>query len=143
MAIVGVAEVQICSVTYSCHTPSRAATVDELANGVAVVNKVGGESLVGEAVAVAGDKGLEVVGDGLSIIVAHAVGSGARHVLAAPGVTPAVETPTAPWCGGGRCHKGGNENAAHCVGGVDDRCWRMTRVKALAAGRRPSGSFRT
>lgn len=102
--------------TYSSHAAGRTATINELTNGVAVVLKIGGEGLVGEAVAVAGDEGLEVVGDLLGVIVAQAVGGGARLVVVTPGVSPAVETPSAPWCGGGRCHKGGDEDAAHCVG---------------------------
>nr|POE87301.1 hypothetical protein CFP56_29890 [Quercus suber] len=49
-----------------------AATVDEGADGVGVVLEVDGHGLVGEGVAVVGDEGLEVVGDGLGLLEGHA-----------------------------------------------------------------------
>ena len=51
-----------------------AAVVDELDDGVGVVDEVGRESRVGEGVAVVGDGFSEVVGDLLSFGVAHAAG---------------------------------------------------------------------
>ena len=51
---------------------SRAAGVDELGDGVGVVDEVGGEGLVSQGVRVVGDQGLEVVGDDGGLLVGHA-----------------------------------------------------------------------
>jgi len=62
--------------TYCDVLVGGAGTVDQLDHRVGVVDKVDGQSLVGEGITVGSDEGLEVVGDLLSFRVAHAVGGG-------------------------------------------------------------------
>jgi hypothetical protein len=59
-----------------------AGTVDQFDDRVGVVDKVDGQSLVGEGIAVGRDEGLEVCGDLRGVGVAHAVGGG---TLGSPG----------------------------------------------------------
>lgn len=92
-----------------CHTyrnvlVDSTGTVDQLNDRVGVVDEVGGQSLVGEGIAVGCDEGLEVVGDFARIGVAHAVGGG---------------TPVAPGSGGCGCSERNScegKNGTH-VGG--------------------------
>jgi hypothetical protein len=90
--------------TYFDRAASGAAAVDQLADGVGVVDEVLGEGRVGERVAVVVDEGLEVVGDLRCIIVGHAVGGG---LLGAPG---------RPRCGG--CMGSGCDSSKHEDGGT-------------------------
>jgi hypothetical protein len=95
--------------TYSERAASGAATVDQLADGVRVVDEVLGEGLVGELVAVVVDEGLEVVGNLLCVGVAHAVGGG---LFGAPG------RPRRGSCMGSGCEDGKCENGTHVGGNV-------------------------
>ena len=103
--------------TYRNVLVGGAGTVDQLDDRVGVVDEVDGEGLVGEGIAVGCDEGLEVVGDGLCVGVAHAVGGG---TLSAP----------APGSGGCGCSEGNScegENRTH-VGGDRWCCWWVARL---------------
>ena len=58
--------------THSGRAASSAATVDELADAVAVVGEIDGEVGLGAGVAVGADEGGEVVGDSGGLVVGHA-----------------------------------------------------------------------
>lgn len=95
--------------TYSERAAFGAATVDQLADGVGVVDEVLGEGLVGKLVAVVVDEGLEVVGNLLCLGVGHTVGGG---LLGAPG------SPRRGGCMGSGCESGKCEDGTHVVGNV-------------------------
>jgi hypothetical protein len=90
--------------TYSERAAFGAAAVDQLADGVGVVDEVLGEGLVGELLAVLVDEGLEVVGDLLGIRVGHALGGG---LVGAPG------SPRCDGCMGSGCESGKCEDGTH------------------------------
>lgn len=95
--------------TYSERAAFGAATVDQLTDGVGVVDEVDGESLVGELLAVVVDKGLEVVGNLLCVLVGHAVGGG---LVGAPG------RPRCGGCMGSGCKSDKCEDGTHVGGDV-------------------------
>jgi len=95
--------------TYSERAAFSAAAVDQLADGVGVVDEVLGQSRVGDLLAVVVDEGLEVVGNLLCILVGHAVGSG---LLGAPG------RPRCGGCMGSGCEGGKCEDGTHVGGNV-------------------------
>lgn len=68
----------------------RATIVNELDDGVRVVSKVRGEGRIGESVGVRCDRLLEVLGDGLSLVVAQALGVPARVPVWALILAPAA-----------------------------------------------------
>lgn len=85
-----------------------AARVDELADGVGVVGEVDGQVLVGLVVGVGGDELLEVVGDGLGLVVGQA---GGRVVVARVDLFALDEAE-------GRGEDGGGEEAGEDGGGT-------------------------
>lgn len=95
--------------TYSERAAFGAASVDQLADGVGVVDEVDGEGLVGELLAVVVDEGLEVVGNLLCLGVGHAFGGG---LLGAPG------SPRCGGCMGSGCESGKCEDGTHVGGNV-------------------------
>ena len=82
-----------------------AGTVDELDDRVRVVNKVSGQGLVGEVIAIGCDEGSEVVGDFACCVVAHAVGG---CTLGSPNTTPGSGS-----CGCSECKSCECENGTH------------------------------
>ena len=99
--------------TYSGWT-SIATVVDQLADGVRVVVEVRGEVGIGAGVGVVGDELVEVIGDGLSIVVAHAGTSTAIP----PGwaLSRAPTTVSSVWRGeSGNREGGSSQDGGECV----------------------------